>query len=207
MIERPAAWVYLLPDQTLDVGYFSLDLEEVATGSVGSLFPQLPHFLLKLQHPRPIHCPMKLSPPFHKGHLRAAEVVIDLLEAHPYVAPLDVQFSEFDVVQPDVVVVLNPNAQIKTPVRIIGAPDLVVEVISPSSGVRDRVDKAALYVRNGVREYWLVDPKTRMLIIQRWEHDRLVRNEYPAGLVRSALLDGFEIDLARLFRRPPGERA
>jgi Uma2 family endonuclease len=124
-----------------------------------------------------------------------------------FTAPLDVQFSEFDVVQPDIVAVLNQNSQIKTPARVVGAPDLVVEVISPSSGVRDRVDKAALYVRNGVREYWLVDPKTRMLIIQRWEHGQLVRNEHSAGLVRSDLLDGFEVDLARLFRRPPGEDA
>ena len=74
-----------------------------------------------------------------------------------YPAPFDVVFTNHDVVQPDVIFVSNDRIDIITPDNIQGAPDLVIEVLSPSTAHRDRTFKRALYARHGVREFWLVD--------------------------------------------------
>ena len=71
-------------------------------------------------------------------------------------APMDVVLSDEDVVQPDILVVCEPN-QIKR-TYIEGAPTLVVEVLSASSEWLDRRLKLELYARSGVKEYWLVSP-------------------------------------------------
>jgi Uma2 family endonuclease len=76
------------------------------------------------------------------------------------VAPTDVELSLRDTpLQPDVIVVLNDNLGIlEQGARVIGAPDLVVEVASPSTARYDRREKLDAYARAGVREYWIVDP-------------------------------------------------
>lgn len=74
----------------------------------------------------------------------------------PFVAPTDVVFDEFNVVQPDVLVVCDKNKI--TEANIQGAPDLVVEVLSPATSLKDRREKKALYERFGVREYLVVHP-------------------------------------------------
>lgn len=73
-------------------------------------------------------------------------------------APVDVQLTEFDIVQPDLVVVLTANREILTQPKIDGIPDLVIEILSPSNPQHDRDIKKQLYQRAGVREYWIVDP-------------------------------------------------
>jgi Uma2 family endonuclease len=74
----------------------------------------------------------------------------------PFSAPTDVKLSDLDVVQPDLLVVCDP-ARIM-PTHIEGAPDIVVEVLSPATSARDLSEKKALYERSGVREYLVVDP-------------------------------------------------
>ena len=74
----------------------------------------------------------------------------------PYVALVDVVLSNDDVVQPDVLVVCDP-AKI-TENNIQGAPDLVVEVLSPGTALKDMREKKLLYERFGVREYVVIDP-------------------------------------------------
>ena len=74
-----------------------------------------------------------------------------------FVAPFDVVFSDTDVVQPDVIFVSRERAHIVTRDNIQGAPDLIIEVLSPSAAHRDRTFKRALYARHGVREFWMVD--------------------------------------------------
>lgn len=76
-----------------------------------------------------------------------------------YCAPFDVLFSEEDIVQPDIIFVSYENKKIITKDNIKGVPDLIVEVLSPSSCHRDMGIKKKLYARNGVQEYWLVDPE------------------------------------------------
>ncbi len=73
-------------------------------------------------------------------------------------APVDVELAPNTVVQPDVLVVLNSSREILTVSRIVGAPDLVVEVSSPSTATHDRRGKMDAYARAGVSEYWIVDP-------------------------------------------------
>ena len=80
-----------------------------------------------------------------------------------YAAPFDVKFNaDADdaaptVLEPDLVVCCDPNKL--TPQGIHGAPDLVVEVLSPGSAIADRKHKFAVYERSGVEEYWIVDSK------------------------------------------------
>jgi len=74
-------------------------------------------------------------------------------------APLDVELSHRNVVQPDVFVVLNEHFDRLTETRIIGAPDLAIEVASPSTAKYDRRKKQAAYASAGVSEYWIVNPK------------------------------------------------
>ncbi len=75
-----------------------------------------------------------------------------------FVAPVDVELALHTVVQPDVLVVLNHHRQILTVSRIVGTPDLVVEVSSPSTATYDRRTKMDAYARAGAREYWIADP-------------------------------------------------
>jgi len=74
----------------------------------------------------------------------------------PFIAPTDVKLSDLDVVQPDILVVCDPS-KVK-PSHIEGAPDLVVEVLSPGTSAKDLRQKRQLYERSGVREYLVVDP-------------------------------------------------
>ena len=76
-------------------------------------------------------------------------------------APFDVELAPDTVVQPDVMVVLNARLARITPSRIKGAPDLVIEVLSPATEKYDRTEKRNAYERAGVTEYWLVDPFER----------------------------------------------
>lgn len=89
----------------------------------------------------------------------------------PFIAPTDVVFDEMNVVQPDLLVVCD-QAKI-TEANIQGAPDLIVEVLSPSTSLKDRREKKALYERFGVREYLLVHSRDE--IVDRY---RLVSGRY-----------------------------
>lgn len=93
-----------------------------------------------------------------------------------FIGPLDVRLpkkNETDdqidtVVQPDVLVVCDSNKLDKRGVR--GAPDWIVEVLSPSTAGHDQIKKRNLYERHGVREYWLVHPVDRVLTVYRLQY-------------------------------------
>ncbi len=116
-------------------------------------------------------------------------------------APMDVYLSEHDVVQPDLLVVLNARTDIIQDRGIAGAPDLVVEIVSPSSATTDYLRKSKLYERNGVQEYWIVDPVAATMSVQRLTDGSFVleaeldRND----TVRSSLLGDFDLDLSLIF--------
>ena len=82
-----------------------------------------------------------------------------------YISPTDVVLSDTDVVQPDLLFVSYERAHIVTRENIQGAPDLIVEVLSPSTAERDRTLKLDLYARHGVKEYWLVDPNAKTVMV------------------------------------------
>lgn len=75
-----------------------------------------------------------------------------------YVAPTEVSLGETQVFEPDVIYLVPETRVERTPQRIVGPPELVVEVLSPSTAKRDRQDKYQVYEAAGVREYWIVDP-------------------------------------------------
>ena len=89
----------------------------------------------------------------------------------PIVSPVDVQLDCDDrtMVQPDIVVVCDRDKVIKR--CIYGAPDLVIEILSPSTRKKDMVIKLNKYMNAGVREYWMVDPDKRNVIVYDFEHD------------------------------------
>lgn len=109
-----------------------------------------------------------------------------------FFAPLDVHLPSGDVVQPDIIFVAQENLGI---IRdwIRGVPDLLIEVVSPDNPERDRVVKRDLYARNGVREYWIVDPEERTV--------EVVPQGYfeEADVVTSPLLDGLSLPARTLF--------
>ena len=118
-----------------------------------------------------------------------------------YIAPFDIVFSNHDVVQPDVIFVSNDRLDIITPDNIQGAPDLVIEVLSPSTAHRDRTFKRALYARHGVREFWLVDTDTRTIeVLQLDEDGYQTVGTYSAGqTLTSPTLAGFGLNIDDLF--------
>ena len=83
---------------------------------------------------------------------------------YPFIAPVDVQLDSDDktVVQPDVMIVCDRSKYKKG--RIFGAPDLVIEILSPSTRKKDMQLKLHKYGAAGVREYWIIDPKTKRVI-------------------------------------------
>lgn len=129
-------------------------------------------------------------------------------ECEVFVAPVDVRLpkaAEADddidtVVQPDLVVVCDKTKLDEAGVP--GAPELVVEVLSPSTTSRDEVVKRELYEQHGVAEYWIVDPAKQQLRIFRRERGRFgpamaCRRD---SAISSTILPGIEIDLADLLR-------
>lgn len=117
-------------------------------------------------------------------------------------APTDVVLSEFDILQPDIFVVLRERRAILKDQYVAGAPDLIVEVLSPSTEARDRTVKAKRYATFGVREMWLVDPvgKTIEVLINTPEGFRREALYGEADMARSAILPGLEFPVAPVFR-------
>ncbi|MBI5666896.1 MAG: Uma2 family endonuclease [Chloroflexi bacterium] len=91
-----------------------------------------------------------------------------------YMAPIDVYLDEGQVPQPDVVY-LAPDSRCQvTDKRLVGPPDLVVEVFSPGSVRKDKLDKFELYERYGVREYWMIDPLEQYIEVYRRDGETLL---------------------------------
>ena len=118
-----------------------------------------------------------------------------------FVAPFDVVFSDFDVVEPDLLFVAKSRqADVLTAKHVRGAPDLVVEIGSPSTRKRDETTKRHLYERFGVSEYWVIDPVLDILKVYRLVEGRFVRAaELSAELddvLTSPLFPGLTLRLA-----------
>jgi Uma2 family endonuclease len=119
-----------------------------------------------------------------------------------YVAPVDVHLADGSYVQPDLLVVLADRAGIVDAALIEGEPSLLVEVVSRSSRARDRQQKASLYARVGVPEYWTVDSDDQSITVHADPRDgryRTVRRE--TGIVRAETVPGLAVDLGEFFAR------
>lgn len=112
----------------------------------------------------------------HQRILRALQSLIwPMVRDHGlgqvFFAPCDVILSDEDVVQPDLIFVAQEREEIISERGCEGAPDLVVEVLSPSTQQRDRELKRKIYAKYGVMEYWLVDPEFRTIEVMELEAD------------------------------------
>ena len=118
-----------------------------------------------------------------------------------YHAPFDVVLSNTDVVQPDLIFVSNDRADIITPANIQGAPDLVVEILSPSTATRDKTFKRSLYARHGITEYWMVDLTEKTITVLRLgERGFEDVDTYSEGeTLTSPTLQGFTLNLDEIF--------
>jgi len=122
------------------------------------------------------------------------------------VAPFDVLLSDYDIVQPDVLFISNENRGILNEKNAKGAPDIAVEVLSPSNPNHDRELKLRRYERFGVKEYWIVDAQTEKVSVYRLVEERYSKavtllNELGDTLT-STHLPGLEIELSDIFYRP-----
>jgi Uma2 family endonuclease len=119
-----------------------------------------------------------------------------------FIAPLDVVLSDVNVVQPDVLFVSSLRADIVTRESIRGAPDLVVEVLSPATASRDWRVKLDLYANHGVSEYWVVDPDgQRVWVMARSEGMLNEMGNYGIGeALASPTLEGFTANLDEVFQ-------
>lgn len=143
-------------------------------------------------------------------HQRVVTALVSILRAHArehglgevLVSPIDVVLSQTDVVQPDIVYIARANEQVIGEAAIQGAPDLAVEVLSPSTVKLDRGRKMELYARSGVAEYWIVDPDNRSVEVYRLEGSayRLDPRAHESDMIRSDLFPGFVISPAGLWR-------
>jgi len=134
-------------------------------------------------------------------YLRLCEIVEEKGIGEVYFAPLDVVFSDIDVVQPDIMFISKERLNIITERNIQGAPDLIVEIISPSSEYRDRVIKRKLYSKYGVKEYWLVDLEKKEIEVMGLKESGLetVKIYKRTDILESLVLKGIKIKLDDIF--------
>jgi Uma2 family endonuclease len=152
------------------------------------------------------------SPNFRHQQLSArlhAEFV-RYLDRHPGIgealyAPLDVVFTRYDVVEPDLLFIAANRTGVITEKNIQGAPSLVIEILSPATRKRDKGIKRDLFARGDVEEYWIVDPDHATITV----HRRAADGSFPCidalaadrtDVLRTPLLPGFALSLADLFR-------
>ena len=159
--------------------------------------------------------PMTPSP--RLAHQRAAAYLWRLLDDHAHHAGGQAVIAPFDVIleperpavvlQPDVLFVTAGRAGVVTAAGVMGPPDLVIEVASPSSARIDAITKRRLYAAHGVREYWLVSIDAEQIQVYRLEGlDAYGKPSLlePGDQLVSALLPGFSLDVRTLFERANG---
>lgn len=117
-----------------------------------------------------------------------------------FYAPVDVFLDKKNVFQPDLLFLSKENREYLTEKGIIGPPDLIAEIISPSNSYTDRYEKKDAYQKFGVKEYWIVDPGNKTLEVyytDNWNKPQL----YLAGEgeVFSSVLSGLSFNLRKLF--------
>lgn len=121
--------------------------------------------------------------------------------AELFVAPLDVYFSDTETYQPDILILLNESFSKMKENKIEGAPDLIVEVLSPSTAYYDLKHKKSIYEKNGVKEYWIVDPIEKTVEIFESKNGKyfslaeLTKTE----IAKSNLFAGMEVELEKIF--------
>jgi Uma2 family endonuclease len=150
---------------------------------------------------------VEMTPASSNEHQRAAGQVGFRLRVHLQKtrgsvvrdAPFDVYLDAFNVVRPDVLVPLSPLGDRLGADGVHGAPDLVVEVLSKSTALRDVSEKRKAYRAAGVPEYWIVDPDAKAVHVYRLQETRDRTSFIGSSPLKSPLLPGFETVVADFF--------
>lgn len=116
-------------------------------------------------------------------------------------APLDVYLGETETYQPDLIFIARDRLNIIEKARVNGAPDLVVEILSPGTAYYDLRKKYKVYEAQGVREYWIVDPEDKSVQVFVAREGKFVLDQevQGSGEVKSHVLTGFSIDVQTIF--------
>jgi len=136
------------------------------------------------------------------------------LEDHPdgelFDAPFDVYISEFDVFQPDLLFVREDRRGLLEKKGLVGAPDWVVEILSPSTASLDKRDKRDNYARYGVRELWIIDPELRRIHVYDLPQNpaKPVASYDEGETITPLTIPGLILSVDRIFKdRSPDSRA
>ena len=118
-----------------------------------------------------------------------------------WTAPLDVRLSEDTAFEPDLIFISNARAGIIQEDWIAGAPDLVVEVLSPSTAGYDRATKLPVYAESGVSEFWLIDSRAKTVEVLKLQGKKYFVDATLAGdqILTSDLFPGWQLPLRDLF--------
>jgi Uma2 family endonuclease len=118
-----------------------------------------------------------------------------------YTSPIDVFFDKHNNTQPDVLFIRKDRNFIITNDGIQGHPDLIAEVLSPSTFRHDRKEKMKMYLQFGVPEYWIVDPKNQSVEVYFLENDSYDMRFFAieTGDIESKVLEGLKFDVAKIF--------
>ncbi len=119
-----------------------------------------------------------------------------------YHAPFDVFFDANNIVQPDIFFILNESVSKISDRGFEGAPDLIIEILSPSSVYRDQVEKKALYEKFQVPEYWVIDPANKVIEVLSLNESKgyfLFNYIVEKGIATSSLLEGFQVNAEEIF--------
>jgi len=118
-----------------------------------------------------------------------------------FFAPIALLVDDYNAPQPDVMFVSNKNTNAFDDDVLVRAPELVVEILSPSTMADDRHRKRKLYERFGVKEYWIIDPKNQSIEVLTLKEGGYDIFSFAAekGTIRSNVLEGFTLDLNDIF--------
>ncbi len=150
---------------------------------------------------------LTMAPAPSLGHQKVSRDLFSILWGHVqdqkmgevYYAPVDVKLDDTNIFQPDLVFVAAKNAHLLKKAGIFGAPDVVIEIISPTSLQRDKYDKKEMCRRFDVKEFWLVDPANQAIEIFVLQDDDYKLHAIAGGgegVVDSPVISGLTIDLS-----------
>ncbi len=128
------------------------------------------------------------------------------IETHPigkiYHAPFDVYLSDVNVYQPDILFLAKEHYALETKQGLRGAPDLIVEILSPKTSELDLGVKREVYTRCGVEELWIIDPDALRISLFRLQEnaETPVKVVEPTGRWSTSLLPGLDIEAAAVFQ-------
>lgn len=133
-------------------------------------------------------------------------LVGDYVDAHDLGAIYQNIFARFSGQRrrrvPDVMFVATDRLNLLKETYLDGAPDLLIEIVSPDSQSRDRREKYIEYEKAGVREYWIVDPFSKTIEVSRLDRKKFRRIEETDGMIASSVLRGFRLKTAQLWQKP-----